>query len=127
MPEWTFPISPIAASRPRVSKYGAYFAGPYKDFRKEMIELVPEVIGDGFFPYEVPVVVDVEIFVKQPKKTKLPAPRADIDNYLKAIFDCLNEWVWEDDKLIHQVYATKQWAAKGEEGYFTLGVNELEN
>jgi Holliday junction resolvase RusA-like endonuclease len=122
--EWTFPISPIAASRPRVSRHGAYFAGPYKEFRKTMQELVPEVIGDGFFPYDIPLSVDVEIYVGRPKKTKLSAPRADIDNYLKAIFDSLNGWLWEDDKLIHEVYATKQWACAGEQGYFTIGVSE---
>ena len=125
MPEWTFPISPIAASRPRISRHGAYFAGPYKAFRKTMQELVPEVLGDGFFPYGMPLSVDVELYVTQPKKTVLQAPRADIDNYLKAVFDSLNGWLWEDDKLINQVYAVKQWACKDEPGYFTVGVNKL--
>ena len=125
MCEWVFPISPIAASRPRVSKHGAYFAGPYKEFRKAMIDLVPIVLGDGFFPYTGPLSVDVEVYVKHPKKTKLSAPRADIDNYLKAIFDCLNGSLWEDDKQIHKVYAAKQWADKFSDGYFTIGVEEI--
>jgi len=126
MPEWVFPLSPIAASRPRISKHGAYFAGPYKIFREAMIELVPEVIGDAFFPYEMPIRVDVEFYCKLPKKTKLLAPRADIDNYLKAAFDCLNGKLWEDDRIIHSVYATKQWAPRHDDGYFTVGVEELE-
>jgi len=125
--EWTFPISPVAASRPRVSRRGAYFTGPYKAFRTDMIELVPEVLGEGFIPFSRPVRVDIECFVKQPKKTKLDAPRADIDNYLKAIFDSLNGKMWDDDTQIISVYATKQWAPKGEEGYFTIGVDELDN
>ena len=50
--EWTFPISPVAASRPRVSRHGAYFTGPYKKFLTDMINIVPEVIGDGFIPYD---------------------------------------------------------------------------
>jgi len=124
MPEWVFPISPIAASRPRVTKHGAYFAGPYKKFREDMIELVPEVLGDGLFPYETPIRVDVEFYCKRPKKTILTAPRADIDNYLKAVFDCLNGKLWEDDRIIYAVYATKQWAPLCYEGYFTLGVEE---
>jgi len=125
MPEWMFPISPIAASRPRVSKHGAYFAGPYKVFRKEMQSLVPEVLGGGFFPMEGALSVDVEIYVKQPKKTILDAPRADIDNYIKAIFDSLNGYLWEDDKQIQRVYAVKQWAPKCYDGYFTIGVDKL--
>lgn len=123
--EWTFPISPIAASRPRVSRRGAYFTGPYKIFRKSMIDLVPEVLGPGFFPYSGPLSVDIEIFVTQPKKTKLDAPRADIDNYLKAILDSMNGKLWEDDKQIHKIYAAKQWAPYEEDGWFTLGLSEI--
>jgi Holliday junction resolvase RusA-like endonuclease len=120
-----FPISPVAASRPRVSKHGAYFAGPYKKFRKEMAELIPEVLGHDFEPFEGPIQVDVEFYVKQPKKTKLSAPRADIDNYLKAVFDSLNGWLWDDDKQIHKVYAAKQWAPLAFGGYFSIGVSRL--
>ena len=105
MPEWLFPISPVAASRPRVSRHGAYFAGPYKNFRSECAEIISMVLGNSFEPYDEPIKVDVEIFVKQPKKTKLLAPKADIDNYLKAIFDCLNGKLWRDDTIIHEVYA----------------------
>tara|TARA_R110000824_G_scaffold319823_1_gene506805 strand:+ start:136 stop:537 length:402 start_codon:yes stop_codon:yes gene_type:complete len=123
--EWTFPISPVAASRPRVSKHGAYFTGPYKKFRTDMINLVPEVIGDGFLPLDYPLSVDVELYVKRPKKTKLLSPRADIDNYLKAVFDSLNGSLWEDDKQIQTVYAIKQWAPSIDDvGWFSIGVNK---
>ena len=124
MYEWTFPISPIAASRPRVGKHGGYFTGPYKKFRNDMIDLVPQVLGSGFFPYEEALHVDLELFVTQPKKTKLELPRADIDNFIKAVFDSLNGNLWEDDKQIQSLYSTKQWAPKGEEGYFTIGVSK---
>tara|TARA_R100000458_G_C8255523_1_gene231676 strand:+ start:833 stop:1219 length:387 start_codon:yes stop_codon:yes gene_type:complete len=126
MPEWTFKISPIAASRPRISRRRAYFTGPYKGFREDMIDIVSDTIGDGFIPYEKPLRVDVELFVKRPKQTKLSAPRADIDNYLKAIFDSLNGKLWEDDKQIISVYATKQWADPGVDGYFILGLEECD-
>ena len=125
MPEWLFPISPVAASRPRVSRHGAYFAGPYKNFRSECAEVISMVLGNSFEPYDEPIKVDVEIFVKQPKKTKLLAPKADIDNYLKAIFDCLNGKLWRDDTIIHEVYAIKSWADKESDGYFTVGVDCL--
>ena len=125
--EWTFPISPVAASRPRVSRHGAYFAGAYKKFRQNMIDLVPLVLGTEFIPISTLLKVDVELFVTQPKKTKLYAPRADIDNFLKAVFDSLNGWLWEDDTQILQVYASKQWAPRGEEGYFSIGISILDN
>jgi len=126
MPEWLFPISPVAASRPRLCKRGAYFAGPYKYFRKEMIELVPMILGNDFDLYTGPLKVDLELFVRRPKKTKLMSPKADIDNYIKAVFDCLNGKLWEDDTQILEVYAVKQWTKPTEDGYFILGVDQLQ-
>ena len=126
MPEWAFPISPVAASRPRVSKRGAYYTGPYKLFRSEMSELVPIILGPTFIPLVGPLKVDVEFYCKHPKKTKLLAPRADIDNYLKACFDSLNGLLWDDDTQIFQLYATKQWAPPTEEGYFLIGVEGMD-
>ena len=125
MAEWVFPISPVAASRPRVSRHGAYFAGPYKVFRNECIDVIEFVLGPNFKPYEQPIKVDVELFIRRPKTTKLIMPRADIDNFLKAVFDSLNKKLWIDDNIIQSVYATKQWAEVGEEGYFTVGVDLL--
>ena len=122
MPEWRFPISPIAASRPRISKHGAYFAGPYKQFRKDMIDMVADILGD-WEPIEGAIQVDLELYVKQPKKTKLSAPKADIDNYCKAILDCMNKKLWVDDTQIVKIYAVKQWATKEEDGYFVIGVD----
>jgi len=124
--EWNFPISPVSASRPRVSKHGAYFAGAYKEYRKVMQELVHKVLGD-FVPIPYPLSVDVELYIKRPKTTKLDAPRADIDNYLKAVFDSMNDKLWEDDTQIRQVYATKQWAQPDEDGYFILGISRWED
>ena len=125
MPEWVFPISPVAASRPRVSRHGAYFAGPYKVFRSECVDIIDFVLGPDFQPYEEPIKVDVELFIRRPKTTKLDMPKADIDNFLKAVFDSLNKKLWVDDNIIQSVYATKQWADKGEDGYFTVGVDKL--
>ena len=90
-----------------------------------MVDLVPEIIGSDFEPLTTQLKVDVELYITMPKTTKLLAPRADIDNFIKAVFDSMNGWVWDDDKQIREVYATKEWAIKNEEGYFVLGVSEL--
>ena len=124
MSEWTFQISPIAASRPRISKYGAYFTGPYKKFRVACAECVYEIIGTEFPLIEGPLHVDLELYITQPKSTKLDYPKADIDNFTKAIFDVMNGKLWVDDTQVHSMYVTKQWAPKGEQGYFTLGINQ---
>jgi Holliday junction resolvase RusA-like endonuclease len=122
MNEWIFPISPIAASRPRLSKHGAYYTGPYKRFREECAECVYKVLGADFEPLDTPLSVDLELYITRPKTTKLTQPKADIDNFVKAIFDVMNKRLWVDDTLVRAMYATKQWASLGEPGYFTLGV-----
>ena len=125
LPEYTLPISPIAASRPRLSRHGAYFTGPYKKFRCECAEIVYEVLGTDYELLEGPLAVDLELFVTRPRRTKLDAPKADIDNFVKAVLDVLNGKLWVDDSQILKLHATKQWAEVGEEGYFTVGVDLL--
>jgi len=120
--EWSFPISPVAASRPRVSKHGAYFAGPYKNFRREAAEIVDDILGE-WKPLSGPLTVDLELFIGRPKTTKLDTPKADIDNFVKAIFDVMNGRLWEDDSQVIKLYATKQWAEDAN-GYFVLGINK---
>ena len=50
MYELTFPVSPVAASRPRVSKWGSYYTGAYKQFRIDAADVVLEVLGEDFTP-----------------------------------------------------------------------------
>jgi Holliday junction resolvase RusA-like endonuclease len=123
--EWSFPISPVAASRPRVSKHGAYFAGPYKTFRREAADIVDEILGD-WEPLTGPLVVDLELYISRPKTTKLASPKADIDNFVKAVFDVMNGRLWGDDSQVIKLYATKQWA-EDNNGYFVLGITQGEN
>jgi Holliday junction resolvase RusA-like endonuclease len=122
--EYCFNINPVAASRPRVGKYGAYFTGPYKTFRQEAAKEVLDVLGPDFDPIDNNLEVIVEIAVKKPKTTKFNFPRGDIDNYLKSIFDCLNGRLWVDDRLIVGVYCKKLFAE--DNGYFKIMVTKTE-
>jgi Holliday junction resolvase RusA-like endonuclease len=124
MPEWRFDINPVAASRPRVGKWGAYYTGTYKEFREEAAAKVYEVLGTDLQPLSGPLAVSIELYVKRPKSTERGWPKADIDNFAKAVLDTMNKKVWDDDSQIISIYVTKQWAAAGEDGYFTLSVNE---
>ena len=40
---------------------------------------------------------------------KLPAPRGDIDNYVKSVFDAFNGVVWEDDAQVVELRARKEY------------------
>lgn len=121
--EWRFDINPVAASRPRVSRWGAYYTGTYKEFREVAADVILETIGIDFVPVSNSLAVSIELFVKRPKKTDKEYPRPDIDNFAKAVLDQMNGKVWVDDTQIISLYLTKQWAEKDEEGYFVMSVS----
>lgn len=123
---WTFDINPIAASRPRVSKYGhAYFTGPYKEFRGLMEALVADRFTDTPLYQDVSLEVEVVCRVKKPKTTKLTCPRGDVDNFAKSVLDSFNGIIWDDDKNIVRLIVQKEWAAEGTEGNFSITVKEF--
>jgi Holliday junction resolvase RusA-like endonuclease len=119
--KWKFPISPVAASRPRVSKWGSYYTGTYKDFRIEAKPVLLSTIGT-WKPTEKKLKVWVEFYPIKPKSSKLQYPRPDIDNYIKSVFDLCNGVIWKDDTQIVYVESTKAWAKA--DGYFTLEIEE---
>lgn len=123
--EWRFNISPVAASRPRVGKWGAYYSGPYKDFRERASVVVYSVLGTERELIATPISLTLELYVTKPKSTIKKYPRADIDNYTKAIFDILNGKLWVDDEQVIQMEVTKRWAEKNSEGYFILKIPSL--
>jgi Holliday junction resolvase RusA-like endonuclease len=121
--EWKFDINPVAASRPRVGKWGAYYTGTYKEFREKAAEIVWDTIGKNFEAIDTELAVSIELYVKRPKSTERGWPKADIDNFAKAVLDTMNGKIWKDDSQITSLHVSKQWADKGEDGYFTLEVN----
>lgn len=125
MREYKFPLNPIAASRPRISKFGAYFTGPYKKFRASATLVINKVLGRNFTPLSEKLAVDIKCFVTKPKSTKLEFPRADVDNYSKGILDSLNGKLWEDDSQIQALFISKEWAKPGQEGYFIVSFEEV--
>ena len=129
MPTWNFPISPVAASRPRVSKFGhAYYTGPYKLFRQDMMQVKDSILGPDHeaLPLTSLLEVTIDCFVKRPKTTKLLLPKADVDNYAKSILDQFNDVLWTDDRQIQTLHVSKNWTENNEqEGYFVLSIEEL--
>jgi Holliday junction resolvase RusA-like endonuclease len=120
--KWKFPISPVAASRPRVSKWGSYYTGTYKEFREQAVPVIEKVL-EGYEPTDKNLRVYVQLYVDKPKSSKLDYPRPDIDNYLKSVFDLMNGRLWTDDRQIIFVEATKEWAKST--GYFTVEIQDV--
>jgi len=123
MIELTFPVSPVAASRPRVGRHGSYYTGAYKRFREEGSKVVSEMLK-GFTPFDDVLMVDIKCYCKRPKTTKLPFPKSDVDNLAKAVMDLMNKKLWIDDSQIIGLYVSKNWAEPDQDGYFTVAMEK---
>lgn len=108
-----YPLDPVAASRPRVGKWGAYYSGSYAEFRKEAGAVVKKAIGS--WEKQIPIFVNQPLRVttilscKKPANTSLAYPECDNDNYEKALWDQLNGLVWDDDRHIVINRTQKMW------------------
>lgn len=106
------PIAPVPASRPRVGKWGTFYAEPYKTYKK--------VAGEWFKKnFQGPMLagtlnVSIEIVAARPKTTKLDRPKPDVDNYAKATLDAMNKIVFADDSAVAPLIVDKRWTKPGE-------------
>jgi Holliday junction resolvase RusA-like endonuclease len=112
-------LAPVPASRPRTTKFGTYYTGPYKRWRKDADEAIPE----AGVPFEGNLNVTLDLVCHKPKTTKRDCPRGDIDNYIKAVLDALTKkGYWNDDDQIIHIYAHKRWPEPQEEPHFTVRI-----
>jgi Holliday junction resolvase RusA-like endonuclease len=110
-------VPPMAAPRPRARclpgyKHAHVYKEPrYREWTEVVVKKLQERLGNRE-PYTGPVSVWIRFAVQEPKKTSLPAPKPDLDNYIKAILDALTATknVWADDTQVVEVIATKTWA-----------------
>lgn len=107
------PIEPVPASRPRVSKWGTYYAGKYKSFLEQAPALVPKFET----PLQGPLLAGFVFCATKPRTGKRDWPRFDLDNAIKAASDVLTKCgVWEDDDQVVGLLPTeKRYARPGEE------------
>lgn len=107
---FTFGVPPVPASRPRVTRWGTYYGKKYSQYKDDMKEL----LSTSTYPKSSSLLeVQVIFYVQTPnswsskKKTEREGTycdnNADIDNYLKAIFDSLNGILYEDDRQIVRI------------------------
>ena len=115
-----FDIAPVVASRPRVTRWGTYFAKKYSTFRQEFAELLTDYKA---VPLEGLLSVRLDFYVQLPKslskKKKVEKEgmhcdnNADIDNYIKAALDSLEGHYYNNDKQIVIIRGRKYWSDNG--------------
>lgn len=110
--EVSFPLNPIPASRPRVTRWGVYYGKTYTQWRKDADKLIKEALTT----IDVPCVVVIEQIVKKAKSSKRDYPRGDVDNFAKAPTDLLTtKNYWKDDDQILNLFSSKRFVEKDEE------------
>ena len=119
------PGNPVAASRPRVSKWGTYYGKTYKKFR----EHAAQALADFKSTYgAAPLGVITRIVVMKPKTTKRSYPRGDIDNFEKAAWDAITNSpaFWDDDDQIVLSVTSKEYTQDESAIGFHLNIFNLE-
>lgn len=119
--EFLVPGKVQAQQRPRVTRYGTYYPKETVAYKKHIQEC-----ATGFLdkPIDKYVTLVLEVFVEVPKsyskKDRLAClndekrpTKSDIDNYCKIVQDALNGIIWEDDRLVTDLIATKRYAEQG--------------
>jgi len=124
-----FNINPVPASRPRVSRWSTYYPKKYTKFKNDMAALTSEMETT---PSEKLVSVELEFGIMIPKswsKKKREglnntycSNNSDIDNYIKAILDALNDVVYVDDRQVVEIFAKKIYS---DEGYILYKHKEI--
>lgn len=110
--------TPVAKGRPRIARGRAYT--PEKTARWEAAAKAsaraqwgPEPPLDGALRVELTAVLPVPASWSKRRKAEaldlriLPQGRPDLDNYIKATFDALNEVAWRDDAQVTACAARK--------------------
>ena len=122
------PFPPTPASRPRVTKWGAYYTKTYKAYR----ELAEKAIPVSRQPVlKGRLQATAEFVCKRPKKITRITPVGDIDNYSKAVLDAITgkkpnfKLYWIDDDQITHLIATKRYAELDEEPHTRIRIEPL--
>lgn len=109
------PIAPVPAARPRVSRWGTYYPKTYREWKASAAGLLKPFWKEGS-PTDETVCVSVHAVAKRPQKLTRPLPHPDVDNYVKAVLDVItgSQLVWQDDRQVAYLWATKRYADAGE-------------
>ena len=116
------PTKPIAASRPRIPRYGKpYFPKTYKRWRDDAERLVDA----SQLQLDFPVRVEVLFAIPRARTSKLIVPQGDGDNFEKALYDMLQRKGYlMDDKWITSGTWRKRFLPYGATGYTQVTIME---
>lgn len=106
----SLPIKPIPLGRPRFSRYsGAIYTPPECHRFKRDVARLFKIAQPNHTPYECPLEVEVNFYLKRAKSNKSTqhTKTPDADNLIKAVLDSLNGVAWKDDAQIWSIRGIK--------------------
>lgn len=119
--ELVIPFEPVAAVRPKVTRWNTYYPGKYGKYLPEVREWLRVHWGEQI-PRETLLEVTAEFELTRPKshygtgknrdKVKPSAavvPHQDVDNLAKGVLDAANGVVWYDDSAVVRLIAEKRY------------------
>lgn len=105
---------PSPASRPRVTRWGAYYTPAYEAWKSACQTQVAEQLAGSSRAGALWCAVTV--IVAKPRTSKLTRPVGDADNYVKPVLDGMTKaGAWRDDSDVELLVACKRFARPGEE------------
>jgi len=112
-----FNATPIAASRPKVTKRGTYYAEPYNTFKQNFAlwakmnykTILEGALGVNIYFY-MPIPKSLSKKKYEEIKGAYHIKRPDVDNLVKAVLDGLNGFAYKDDSQVAQLSVTKRYS-----------------
>ena len=79
-------------------------------------------------PLTGPLSVEVEFFLKAPKRSrnKLPTSKPDLDNLIKGVCDAMNKVFWVDDSQIVNMKISKRYSGHPA-GYISVFITRCDD
>ena len=122
---------PISKARPRFKRYGKTYDPQEAEKKAWQWEVNQQLQEQGLFTGFLklipgPIILKVTFIMPTPKNTSKKIikeledekmmwhdKRPDLDNMIKWVKDCLNEFLWEDDSQVCVIHAMKVYGLKG--------------
>jgi Holliday junction resolvase RusA-like endonuclease len=118
--EFKIPGKPVAQSRPRFARRGAfvqtYDAAPAKDYKSWVKSCAVEHMTRfdiKMIPREIPLVMILTVDVDRPKARKkdlFPVTKPDCDNFAKGVMDALESILYTADQQIVRLIVSKHYS-----------------
>ena len=148
MTKISVPLTPVSASRPRVTRYGTYYGKKHSQFVKDVQALFDtKVLIAPDEPKTCPVSVSIDFYIPIPKSTSkrqrerldslYHSKKPDIDNLCKLAIDeilssqykksiLVKPRYLKDDTQIVKLQATKSWTTETT-GWVDINIEYFEN